>query len=165
MDSSSSDLVGEFQCVGDIDSSDALCSGDNDDEQPASAAATALEPPWNAPGGANWGFLREEALLIVIAITDEDEQPRPAVPAQSIFDRIVAVKGGVSRVVFLGIGGASDCSGPYGEANEARTLMAVTEGFIAEGHGVFWDLCQGQLEDGLTSAMTTIELACSEMVY
>jgi hypothetical protein len=165
MDSTSSDLVGEFQCVGNIYSGDMRCSGSNDDEQPASAAATSLEPPWNAPGGANWGFLRDEALLIVIAITDEDEQPRPDATAREVFERIVAVKGDVDKVVFLGIGGADDCEGPYGEADEASTLKEITDHFIAEERGVFWDLCAGRLEEGLTNAMTVIELACSGLLY
>jgi hypothetical protein len=161
MESSSPDLVSEFQCVGDIYSGDANCSGSNDDEQPASAAAASMEAPYAT--GANAGFLRDDALLVVIAITDEDEQPTPAQSAAEVYDRLIAAKGGdVKRMVFLGIGGSQSCNGTYGSANQAQRLREVTDLFIAQGRGVFWDLCQGQLQDGLTEAMAVIEQACGE---
>jgi hypothetical protein len=160
MESSDPDLVAEFACVGDIDSSASQCSGDNDDEQPASTAAASLEPP--ASTGPNAGFLRDDALLVVVAITDEDEQPNPGASAQEVHDRLVATKGDVKKMVFLGIGGASSCNGAYGSADEATVLKEVTDLFIAEGRGVFWDLCAGQLESGLDDAMAVIEQACSE---
>ena len=160
MNSSDPDLVAEFACVGDIDSSASQCSGDNDDEQPASTAAASLEPP--ASTGPNAGFLRDDALLVVVAITDEDEQPSPTASAQQVHDRLVATKGDVKKLVFLGIGGESSCNGAYGTADQATLMREVADLFIAEGRGVFWDLCTGQLEDGLDDAMAVIEQACSE---
>lgn len=156
MDSTSTALVEEFQCVGDVSSAGTNCSGDNDDEQPASAAAAALE-------GMNAGFLRDNALLVIVAITDEDEQPTPNQSAQEVYDRLVAIKGGdVNRMVFLGIGGASNCDGAYGAADEATKLKNITQLFIDQGRGVFYDLCLGDLEQGLTEALTTIESACQD---
>lgn len=161
MTSAAPDLPGEFGCVGDIYSGDTTCSGSNDDEQPASSAAASLEPPNS--DGANAGFSREDALLVVVAITDEDEQPTPDQTAQEVYDRLVTAKGGdVRRMVFLGIGGGSACEGAYGSADEAVKLHAITDLFIAQERGVWWDLCQGQLEDGLTEAMAVIEQACDE---
>jgi hypothetical protein len=163
MESSSANLTTEFQCVGDIYSGDSNCSGSNDDEQPASTAAASLEAP--ASTGPNAGFARDDALLVVIAITDEDEQPVPDATAQQVHDRLVAAKGGdVKRMVFLGIGGATNCNGVYGSADHAELLEQVTDIFIAEGRGVWWDLCVGQLEDGLGQAMAVIEEACDEFV-
>ncbi len=158
MTSNSSDLNGEFACVGDIYQDDVGCDGNNDDEQPASAAATALE------GNVNPGFLRNNALLVVVAITDEDEQPSPFQAAFEVYERLVAVKGDVKRIVFLGIGGMSGCTGPYGTADRANKLIDITNLFIAEQRGVFWDLCSGMLEDGLTHAMEVIEQACDELI-
>jgi len=163
MESDSPNLIEEFQCVGDIWDSDSNCTGNNDDEQPASAAATALEPPYIEPGGRNYGFLRDDALLIVIAITDEDEQPVPSASADLVYQRLIAIKGGdPKKIVFLGIGGARDCNGPYGEADEAVKLQDITGLFMEQGRGVFWDLCEGSLEEGLTEAMTVIDVACDE---
>jgi hypothetical protein len=163
MDSSSTKLVDEFKCVGDIDSSDMLCSGDNDDEQPATSATAALEPQWMGPGKPNEGFLRDNALLVVLAITDEDEQPVPGANAQEVYDRLVAIKGDVNRMVFVGIGGATACdNGAYGKAREATKLHSVTQKFIDQQRGVFWDLCGGNLDQGLTQALTTIQSACED---
>jgi hypothetical protein len=165
MESDSSDLEGEFQCVGDIWDGDRACTGDNDDEQPASAAAESLSSPWTDSDGPNHGFVRSDALLIIIAITDEDETPDPDATSEEIFDKIVAVKGGdPKKVVFLGIGGASDCTGPYGSADEAVMLMEITDLFVDEERGIFWDLCEGELADGLTDAMTVIDVACEDLI-
>ncbi len=160
IDSSSPDLNAEFTCVGDIDKA-SNCSGDNDDEQPASAAAASLEPPYST--GANAGFSRSDALLVVIAITDEDEQPTPNQNSGEVYNRLVATKGDVKRMVFLGIGGGSNCSGVYGTADQAVKLREITDLFIAQNRGVWWDLCVGRLEDGLDEAFQVIEQACDEL--
>ena len=41
-------------------------------------------------------------------------------------------------------------------------LHQITDMFIAADRGVWWDLCDGELGDGLTDAMTVIEQACEE---
>jgi hypothetical protein len=161
MDSDSPALAEEFACVGEIDSSDAKCSGDNDDEMPASAAAAALEQA--GAQGDNAGFLRDDALLVVVAITDEDETPIPSATADEVYQRLAAIKGDVRKMVLLGIGGSKACDGAYGSADPATKLRALTELFIAQQRGVWWDLCQGKLEDGLTAAMTVIEEACDKL--
>jgi hypothetical protein len=163
MESSSPRLVDEFKCVGDVDSADMLCTGENDDEQPATSAATALEPAWMGAGKPNEGFLRDNALLVIVAITDEDEQPVPGANAQEIYDRFVALKGGdVNKIVFVGIGGAMTCDGLYGHAREASKLHNVTNKFVAKQRGLLWDLCQGNLEQGLATALSTISSACED---
>jgi hypothetical protein len=160
IESTSPRLDQEFACVGAIDSTGKMCTGSNDDEQPASTAAASLEPP--ASTGANAGFLRRDAVLVVLAMTDEDEQPTPARNAQQVHDRIVAIKGDPRMVVFLGIGGSRNCTGPYGMANNAQMLKDITQLFSARGRGVFWDLCAGSLEEGLGQAIATIARACME---
>jgi hypothetical protein len=153
----------EFECVGDIYIDDQLCTGDNDDEQPASSAVTALEAPWSTEDNA--GFVRDEAILVVIAITDEDEQPTiPGVSGMGdLYDRLAAIKGDVKNVVFYGIGGSTTCTGPYGEVmSPATDLKALTDLFIAQDRGVWHDLCEGQIEDGLDEAFEIIEAACDE---
>ena len=162
------DVTAEFECVGAIDRvvspqdniTAGNCTGNNDDEQPVSAAIASLNDPYLT--GENAGFLREDALLVVIAITDEDEQPTPDRNAQQLYDDLVAAKGSVNNMVFLGIGGGSSCTGPYGTADNAAKLHAVSDLFIAQERGVWWDLCQGNLGDGLAAALEVIETACDE---
>ena len=71
----------EFQCVGAIDRvvnntdygiTTGNCAGNSDDERPTQAAIAAL-----TDGAANPGFVRDNAVLVVIAITDEDEHTLP----------------------------------------------------------------------------------------
>jgi hypothetical protein len=163
MSSNSPDLLGEYQCVTELTQDGYMgtpddCSGDNDDEQPASTAAGAVNPP--ASEAENAGFVRDDAVLFVVAITDEDEQPVPDASAQAIADRIVAAKGTVQNVVFLGIGGDSDCEGPYGGAEEADRLREVAQVFAAQDRGLFWDLCQGDLEAAFQAGLAIVDSAC-----
>ena len=168
IDSESPDMDAEFSCVGDIYIADGLCTGANDDEQPVTAMLTGLNPPWSE--NQNAGFLRDDALLVVIAMTDEDEQPTvgDAFTADEIFQAVAALKGGdPKKAVFLGVGGGvAGCEGLYGYVDMAATkLKEITDLFIAEERGVWWDLCAGQpLEDGLDAAFAIIDQACDEFV-
>jgi hypothetical protein len=162
------EVISEFECVGRIDRvtgpgpdnnrTAGDCYGDNDDEQPASAAIAALAPD------ANPGFQRNDAVLVVIALTDEDEQPTPDRSAAQLYDELVARKGNVNNMVFLGIGGTGcgEDEGAYGGADDAQKLHALTDLFIAQDRGVWHDLCDGSLGDGLSAAIDVIETACNE---
>jgi hypothetical protein len=169
------DVEAEFECVGAIDRvmfdqnpdddiepriTAGNCSGDDDDEQPVSATIAALTDPFI--NGDNAGFLRDDALLVVIAITDEDEHPTSGANAQQLYDQLVATKGDVNNMVFLGIGGSSNCDGPYGSAEDASRLHNVADLFSAQDRGVWWDLCVGNLGNGLDQALQVIETACDE---
>lgn len=174
MESTSPALLDEFSCVGNLhgEKDDGYrnvsnCTGsDSDNEHPATAAMYALEAA--APGGANEGFLREDAVLVVFALTDEDEQPRKGpgqLSADEIFQGIVDARGGDPRAVaFLGVGGATDCDGVYGSAEEAKLLKQITARFAAYDRGLFWDLCGGNLEAGLARVIELIQRACDDLL-
>ncbi|MGB1277921.1 MAG: hypothetical protein ACPG77_19400, partial [Nannocystaceae bacterium] len=138
MTSDSPNLDQEYACVTDFanngynDMADAcLDSGDfgDDDEQPATTAAGSVSEA--ALQAANLNFLRDDALLFVVAMTDEDEEAIDEnandVDPVTIAQAIIAAKGSVDEVIFLGIGGASNCNGPYGSANDASKLQEITQ--------------------------------------
>ena len=168
------EVISEFGCVGQIDRKDApdadgpsagSCGGDNDDERPAYTLIQALDE------AANPGFQRSDAVLVVVALTDEDENwPTPeedpgageAPTVEELYDGLVARKGNVKNMVFLGIGGSSQCEGDYGTADNAQKLHNLTDRFIAEDRGVWHNLCEGSLGDGLSDAIQVIENACNE---
>lgn len=165
MSSASPALFDEYHCVTELTPTGYMgmadqCSGENDDEQPANTAADAVSEP--AVSTQNAGFVRDDAVLFVVAITDEDEQTVPDQSAQQIMDKLVAAKGTVNSVVFLGIGGGSDCEGPYGSADDAVRLREVATLFAAADRGVFWDLCQGDLEMAFAAALAVVDSACIE---
>jgi len=173
MSSGSAALADEFACVsafsmmGYMGMAD-MCIDDgdfaDDDEQPGFTAAESITG--EAIMGANAGFLRPDALLFVVTITDEDEALVDVGSTQEIFDQLVAAKGGsVDQVVYLGIAGGSECDGPYGTALDAVQTKELAGLFEAEGRGMFWDLCMGQLEVAFQTAIEgSVDSACQEFV-
>ncbi len=173
MISSSPNLAAEFACVsafspnGYMGQPDA-CIDDgafnDDDEQPGLTAAEAVSGA--ALMAANSGFLRDDALLFIVTITDEDEELADIPSTQAIFDQIVAAKGGdINQVVYLGIAGGSNCTGPYGTANDAVQSRGLANLFVAAGRGVFWDLCMGDLETAFQTAIEgSVDEACQDFV-
>lgn len=172
IDSRSPSMEEEFACVGNMHGEDdagygsvSSCTGSgSDNEHPATAAMYAIEAA--AAGTANAGFLRDDSVLVVFAMTDEDEQPERGpgpLDADAIFERIVAAKGDPRAVAFLGVGGATDCDGVYGRADEAVLLKETTARFAAFDRGLFWDLCGGNLQEGLARVVELIQRACEEL--
>ena len=169
IDSNSSALDAEFSCAGDIYAA-GDCAENNQDEQPIAAAIASLTPPYST--AQNAGFLRDDALLVVVTITDEDEcSDYPGCgdtsdnQAMQLYNSLVATKGDVRKMVYLGIGGGlpNGCAaGTYGQADPAILTNKVSNLFVAQDRGVAWDLCAGNLEDGLSEAIAVIESACQD---
>jgi hypothetical protein len=169
MVSDSAALGAEFTCVSDTRSSSYMampdaCDGDNDDEDMAAAAAAAVTFP--AESTQNTGFLRDDAVLFVVAITNEDEGGFPSgANPQMIHDALVNAKGGeVNNVVFLGVGAASVCFA-YGEFTVAAAQLEALAGlFEADSRGVFYDLCQENLVGAFDEAIQLVDSACDDFV-
>lgn len=186
------ELPTEFACAGSIytdfaDPNTYRCSDDDDtDERPAQAVAAAVEQ--SGKDGLNQGFLRNDALLVLVAMTDEDENmlvtdangkllmdggdPVETSPRE-VYNRLANLKGGqAQRMVFVGIAGKDGCEegeGAFGKAKSAQRLQEITEYFNdpalgnESGRGIFWDLCAGDLASALTQALDVIERACGEL--
>jgi hypothetical protein len=114
----------------------------------------------NAGGEA---FVRKDALLAFIVITDEDEGGTEDEPARAmaaypaIFDQ---AKGERGRWAAAAIAGPTACQSTFGNAAEATRLQA----FITDvgKNGVFSSICTGDLTTGLTAALTTFDQACRD---
>jgi len=82
------------------------------DERPIQALLQAIAPEHNDPGACNDGFFRPDSLLVVLLVTDEDDdadaddeapgQQTPGTP-QEWFDSVVAFKGSADKVVMLAL--------------------------------------------------------------
>jgi hypothetical protein len=168
MVSTSPTLTAEYQCVTALSQSgynntpDMCDTTNDDDEQPARAASDSLTP--ELVSGINAGFLRDDALLLVVAITDEDEELFGGITTDEITQRIIDAKGTIDEVIFLGIGGNSDCEGPYGSADPADNLRTITQTFVDADRGLFWDLCQGNLEAAFMQAIEIVDGVCNDVV-
>lgn len=158
------DWLDHGACVLDVQAGANTCTGEDDDEQPATSAARALNPP--DVDEVNAGFLRDDALLVIVAVTDEDEQPTPVGDFQPtievVHEYLLRPKGDDDRrVVFVGMGGGEDCAeGPLGPHGDAVNLRALVELFGARG--IFLDTCH-DLGGGPSAVLGVIDAACKDM--
>jgi hypothetical protein len=127
--------------------------------------------------GTNTGFLRDDALLGIVILTDEDDcsrpdndftvdsdvcdPPWPEQPSVGYFiDFLDGVKGGRDRwaaAVVAGPGPGS-CESDFGAALEARRLAAFTG--ETGPNAVFSSICDGDLSASLSAALDTFTAAC-----
>lgn len=126
---------------------------------------------------ANAGFLRDDALLGVMILTDEDDCSRtdndftikddtcpPGTPGYAAVDDYVsaldAVKGGRERWAAAVIAGPTNCSSGFGQAGEATRL----KDFVAKTgqNAVFGNICLGDLVKPLENALGVFDAACKK---
>lgn len=137
--------------------------GPDEDEQPALAAAAAIQPGVTQ----NAGMVRDDAILLVVAITDEDEALADVGSPAQIHDLFMQVKG-EGEIVFLGIGG-TDCASAYDGGNVADSTELAEVASEFGSHGLFRTMCSGQgsdpIRDAFQEALTTVvDQACDEFV-
>lgn len=151
---------------GGFDSKPDQCSdSDDEDEQPAWTAAQAVQP--GIPQNSN--FLRPDAIVFVVAITDEDEAFASVGDGQEIRDALISAKNGVdNNVTFLGIGG-EDCQSAYDgdDVKDSDNLRETAEAFGERG--LFRSMCEEQGPDPIAAAFeealtTIVDAACDEYV-
>lgn len=99
------ELDAAFDCVADVGA-----FGDFG-EQPMDALLGAISPGLNDPGGCNAGFLRRDAVLVTIVVTDEDDQLSSG-DATVWHQALLDAKGGnEDGVVVLGLVGDNNVDG------------------------------------------------------
>ncbi len=125
--------------------------------------------------GTNAGFLREDALLAIVILTDEDDCSRednnftiasdacgsggPNIETvQSYVDKLDALKGERGRWATAVIAGPNSCSSDFGDAIEAVRLKQFVS--LTGENAVFSSICQGDLASSLGDALDTFSAAC-----
>jgi hypothetical protein len=124
--------------------------------------------------GKNQGFLRDDALLTVVMLTDEDDQSlkghrygslsvfkaenfQPVSNYVTFLDGLKKGRGGWATAV---IAGDRACQSPYGSAVEAPRLKSFVE--QAGKSGKFSSICNGDLDVSLKEALDAFQLACKD---
>ncbi|MDC0717651.1 hypothetical protein [Nannocystis bainbridge] len=164
------DLVSTFACTAGIG---AFGSGD---ERPIHAALSALGDVQNGPGGCNEGFLRDDAILVLVIITDEEDdnievnEGSPGEPA-AWYEAVVAAKHGVpDAAVVLGLVGDSNLPGglcpPVWDPDEdggeaAPRLQSFVDMFSG---GVIGSVCAADYTPFFVEAVSVIDTACDIFV-
>ncbi len=125
--------------------------------------------------GTNAGFLRDDALLAIVILTDEDDcsredndftvsgadgacagsQIRPVGIFTQAFD---AAAKGAGRWATAVIAGETTCKSAFGDAVEATRLKELVT--LAGKNGAFSSICDGDLTPGLEKALATFDAAC-----
>lgn len=124
--------------------------------------------------GTNTGFLRPDALLAVVILTDEDDCSReddnfsitddvcitmPGVkPIADYKAMIDNVAGGANRWATAVIAGDKACSSSFGDASDAQRLKQFVN--LVGKNGMFSSICNGDLTTSLQDALNTFDAAC-----
>jgi hypothetical protein len=164
------DLATKFTCAAKPGS-----SGDGD-ERPMDAVRAALSPNLNAPGACNAGFLRDDALLVLVFITDEEDD-HEVIPFFNIelgsdgnppdwFSDVVARKSGIEEnIVVLSLVGhpkPNECPDfqwdGFEGAEIATRIIEFTHMFT---HGFVGDVCASDYTPFFDEAIAVIDTACS----
>ena len=161
------DIDGAFACLGKVGT-----RGDAN-EKMMSAASQALSTTMVGADGCNEGFIREDAILVVTFITDEEEKPgnggSPGTP-KDWYDAILAAKGGnqdaIVTIGFIGDHGTANpiCELPDAMGNGAEPSPLLRE-FIAlfGANGLEASVCAPDFGPAFTEAVSKIDTACQKI--
>jgi hypothetical protein len=172
------DLDVAFSCAGQVG------TGGDGNERPMQTMQAALSAQLNGPGGCNEGFLRDDALLVIVIITDEEDDhevdgcaqlPQPGSNGEPAgwYAGVVAAKGGVeSNIVVLSLIGPpgpdpaqcpalDKCSGGIDGAEVANRVAAFTTMFT---NGSIGRICEASYAQFFANAVSVIDSACDDFV-
>lgn len=165
------DVVNKFSCIAKQGTSG------SPDEMPLDAMKLALVD--RVTDGTNAGFLRPDALLAVVFLTDEEDcsintsnltynsglgdfcHTVPLGPVAQYVQAIDQAKGGERgrwAVAAIAGPGPGKCSSPYGGADEATRLKQFTQ--MVGANAVFSSICDANLASSLQAAFEKFSAAC-----
>ena len=170
VEKSDADPAGTFACAAQL--------GDNGPglEMPLEALRQAFDE--RMADGTNAGFHREDALLAIVVLTDENDCSRqdnnftlpltedmcgaasPVPPYAQFMDEVSGAPGRWAVAVIAGPGPGA-CSSEFGNADEATRLIEFAG--LAGDNGVVASICEGDLTTGLSDALATFQEACNQV--
>ncbi|MCA9706498.1 MAG: hypothetical protein KDK70_11665 [Myxococcales bacterium] len=161
-------LAAAFNCVGRVG------TDGSGNELPLSAAVRALQPELVGVGGCNEGFLRPDAILVVVIVTDDPPFPDtpddawPLVDVTAWHDAIVEAKGGNEEAIaMIGVvswGDDRSCVCPWccpGWGCEAPNVNAIELVQSFGDHGVLTGVCADDYSPVLAQTIETIDVTCA----
>jgi hypothetical protein len=158
------DLATAFSCAGNVG------TYGNGAEEPAHAMVEATGDALNAAGACNEGFIRDDAILVVTIITDEEDiMKSPGTPA-TWYQHLVDVKNGnPDAVVVLGLIGDNDLPNaqcpPFDPdqgqgAEPSPNLRSFVQMFGDKG--VLGSVCAPNYGPFFVDAVSVIDVTCDE---
>ena len=163
MDSNEPDLTAAFDCAAGLGTGSQAAT-----EKPMEAMVNAVSPNTDA-AACNEGFIRDDAILVVTFITDEnDANGDSAGTVEGWRQALIAAKGGdETAVVVLGLFGDNDQPAPICQdlmdSNGAEAAPRLREFVDSWGdHGFFGSVCASDYDDFFTEAVGIIDTTCEE---
>jgi hypothetical protein len=145
-------------------------------EMPLEAMKLALNE--RMADGTNAGFLRKDALLAIVFLTDEDDCSilTPEIPSAAEGECVAslnaedpvkyvamldALTGDRKRWATAVIAGKTSCTSSFGSASEAKRMAAFVAN--AGASAVFSSICDGDLSGALKEAIDKFDNACRSL--
>ncbi len=166
LDRNDGDVASTFACVANVG------TGGPGLEMPLYTTQLALGD--RMADGTNLGFLREDALLGIVIVTDEDDCSRTDnnftigsdacqgnaayMPPSATVDFLDQLTGSRARWATAVIAGETSCTSSFGEAIEAKNLKDFVT--LTGENAVFSSICNGDLATPLAQAIATFDAAC-----
>jgi hypothetical protein len=163
-------LAAVFNCVGRVGTDGSGL------ELPLTATVQAVQPEIIALGGCNEGFLRPDAVLVVVIVSDDPPFPGnlddawPLVDTSVMHDALVQAKGGdENSIVMIGVVSWGDtscvcpwCCPGFGCMAANANAIELVESF--GDHGVLASVCAADYAPVLAETIETIDATCAGFV-
>ncbi|MCA9583107.1 MAG: hypothetical protein KC416_15015, partial [Myxococcales bacterium] len=172
------DVAGKFSCLANVGVDGSGI------EMPLRAVELAVSD--RVADGTNAGFLRDDALLAVVILTDEDDCSHSTSPIKHtvpLFGSVPEcmpngldeishfvttlndIKGGPEKwaaAVIAGPAGGTRCESGFGTASPANRLQSFVD--TVGDNAILSSICEGDLSKGLADAVNTFDVACRAFV-
>jgi hypothetical protein len=152
------DLSVKFPCIAQVGTSGSPI------EQPVTATIAALDPAKAGPGGCNEDFLRDDAILVVVILTDDPpynpdfDDAHPMTDTSGWYDAVIAAKNGDPQaMVVIGFIPWSDIS-CVPLSLESPNLIGFVDSFGEQG--VKASICEPDFGPIFAQTVETIVTTC-----
>lgn len=166
MDVSEPDLEATFACAAQVG------TGSTDDPEKPMQAMVAAVAPTGAAHDCNLGFLRQDAILVVTIITDEDDNfgdGSAGTPEGWKASLVAAKKGDEEALVVLGLYGDNDqpnaVCGPLVDESGAEPSPRIRQFVDSFGdHGISGSICAPSYDAFFAEAVGLIKTTCDDFI-
>jgi hypothetical protein len=136
-------------------------------EEPMDALLAATSQALNAEGRCNAGFLRDDAILVVTLITDEDDRRSTGDPEDWRRLLLEAKRGDEAALVLLGLVGDNNVDGGLlggpCSGSDADGSPRLQE-FVESVNGIVGSVCASEYSNFFQTAVGTVDSACEDFV-
>jgi hypothetical protein len=164
------DLASSFACAAQVGTSG------NNYELTMEAMERAIDGSLAGPNQCNFGFVRDNALLVVVIITDEADGPddpdgisnpggTSSGDPMSWYQTVVAAKAdrpeNAAILSLVNYEGSAECA-PYGDTDDGKNIVEFTQMFGE--NGFVGGICEADYGPIFTQAVGVVETACENFV-